>query len=124
MVSATHQPDLGDIGPFANAIAGQYRIERELGSGGMATVYLAIDLKHQRRVAIKVLHPELGAWLGAERFLTEIRITARLQHPHILPLLDSGEASRRSFRTRRGTFPPVLRHAVRRGRDVACATPA
>ena len=93
MVSATHQPDLGDIGPFAIAVAGQYRIERELGSGGMATVYLAIDLKHQRRVAIKVLHPKLGAWLGAERFLTEIRITARLQHPHILPLLDSGEAS-------------------------------
>src|SRR5829696_7853143 len=59
----------------------------------MASVYLAIDLKHQRRVAIKVLHPRLGAWLGAERFLTEIRITAGLQHPHILPLLDSGEAT-------------------------------
>jgi serine/threonine protein kinase/Tol biopolymer transport system component len=93
MVSATHHPGLGDIGPFANAIAGQYRIERELGSGGTATVYLATDLKHERRVAIKVLHPELGAWLGADRFLTEIRIMARLQHPHILPLLDSGEAT-------------------------------
>ena len=124
VVLATHQPDLGDIGPFANAIAGQYRIERELGSGGMATVYLAIDLKHQRRVAIKVLHPELGAWLGAERFLTEIRITARLQHPHILPLLDSGEASAGVSERGERTFPAVLRHAVRRGRDVARPTPA
>jgi serine/threonine-protein kinase len=65
-------------------------VERELGQGGMATVYLAHDLKHDRDVAIKVLHPDLGAALGAERFLTEIRTTARLQHPHILPLLDSG----------------------------------
>jgi len=75
------------------ALADRYRVERELGSGGMATVYLARDLRHDRDVAVKVLHPELGAWLGADRFLTEIRITARLQHPHILPLLDSGEAS-------------------------------
>lgn len=74
------------------ALTGRYRIERELGAGGMATVYLAHDLKHDRNVAIKVLHPDLGAALGGERFLTEIRTTARLQHPHILPLLDSGEA--------------------------------
>jgi len=74
------------------ALADRYRIERELGAGGMATVYLAHDLKHGRDVAIKVLHPDLGAALGAERFLSEIRTTARLQHPHILPLLDSGEA--------------------------------
>ncbi len=74
------------------ALSGQYRIERELGAGGMATVYLAHDLKHDRDVAIKVLHPDLGAALGGERFLTEIRTTARLQHPHILPLLDSGDA--------------------------------
>src|SRR6188768_3362775 len=74
------------------AIADRYRIERELGAGGMATVYLAQDLKHDRSVAIKVLHPDLGAALGGERFLSEIRTTARLQHPHILPLLDSGEA--------------------------------
>src|SRR5688500_17196593 len=67
-------------------------MERELGAGGMATVYLAHDLRHDRDVAIKVLHPDLGAALGSERFLTEIRTTARLQHPHILPLLDSGEA--------------------------------
>ncbi len=65
---------------------------RELGMGGMATVYLAHDLKHERDVAIKVLHPDLGAALGGERFLSEIRTTARLQHPHILPLLDSGDA--------------------------------
>jgi len=91
-VSATNNPELTIADRFAQALAARYRIERELGRGGMATVYLADDLKHQRRVAIKVLHPELGAWLGAERFLSEIRITARLQHPHILPLLDSGEA--------------------------------
>ena len=74
------------------ALADRYRLERELGAGGMATVYLAHDLKHDRDVAIKVLHPELGAVLGGERFLVEIRTTARLQHPHILPLLDSGDA--------------------------------
>ena len=76
---------------LAAALADRYRVEGELGAGGMATVYLAHDLKHQRDVAIKVLHPDLGAALGAERFLSEIRTTARLQHPHILPLLDSGE---------------------------------
>src|SRR3954467_14904515 len=74
------------------SLADRYRIDRELGAGGMATVYLAHDLKHDRDVAIKVLHPDLGAALGGERFLSEIRTTARLQHPHILPLLDSGTA--------------------------------
>jgi serine/threonine-protein kinase len=78
---------------LATALADRYRIERELGSGGMATVYLARDLRHDRDVAIKVLHPDLGAALGGERFLAEIRTTARLQHPHILPLLDSGDAA-------------------------------
>ena len=77
---------------LSSALADRYRIERELGAGGMATVYLAHDLKHERDVAIKVLHPDLGAALGGERFLSEIRTTARLQHPHILPLLDSGAA--------------------------------
>jgi serine/threonine-protein kinase len=75
------------------ALEDRYRIERELGEGGMATVYLADDLKHERRVALKVLKPELAAVVGAERFLTEIRTTANLQHPHILPLFDSGEAN-------------------------------
>ncbi len=73
------------------ALAGRYAVERELGAGGMATVYLARDLKHNREVALKVLRPELAAVLGAERFLQEIRISARLDHPHILTLIDSGE---------------------------------
>jgi serine/threonine-protein kinase len=79
-------------GDVAAALADRYRIDRELGAGGMATVYLAEDLKHRRRVAIKVLRPELGAALGAERFLREIETTANLRHPHILPLYDSGTA--------------------------------
>jgi len=74
------------------ALADRYRIERELGAGGMATVYLARDLKHQRRVAIKVLKPELAAAIGADRFLREITTTASLRHPHIVPLYDSGAA--------------------------------
>jgi eukaryotic-like serine/threonine-protein kinase len=74
------------------ALAGRYRVERELGRGGMATVYLAHDLKHDRSVALKVLKPELAAALGPERFGREVRLTARLEHPHILPLLDSGDA--------------------------------
>src|SRR2546425_5846767 len=77
---------------LAAALAGRYAIERELGAGGMATVYLARDLKHSRDVALKVLRPELAAVLGAERFLQEIRISARLDHPHILTLIDSGES--------------------------------
>ncbi len=75
-----------------SAIADRYRIERELGAGGMATVYLAHDLKHERDVALKVMRPKLAAVIGAERFLAEIRTTANLQHPHILPLHDSGSA--------------------------------
>ncbi len=81
-----------DHARLAAALAGRYRIERELGRGGMATVYLAHDLKHDRPVAVKVLRPEIAAALGAERFLREIVITARLDHPHILTLIDSGEA--------------------------------
>jgi Tol biopolymer transport system component len=77
---------------LAASLSDRYRIERELGAGGMATVYLAQDLKHDRQVAIKVLRPELAAVIGAERFLAEIKTTANLQHPHILPLFDSGEA--------------------------------
>jgi len=77
---------------LAEALADRYRIEREIGSGGMATVYLAHDLKHDRNVAVKVLRPELAAVMGKERFLAEIRTTANLSHPHILPLHDSGEA--------------------------------
>ena len=118
---------------IAQSLAGRYRIERELGRGGMATVFLAEDLKHGRAVAIKVLHEELGAWLGAERFLAEIRITARLQHPHILPLLDSGDADGALYyvmpyvsgetlraRLRREQQLPVA-EAVRIGKEVASA---
>jgi serine/threonine protein kinase len=79
------------LSQLSTALAGRYEIEREIGRGGMATVYLARDVKHHRRVALKVLAPELGAVLGAERFLSEIRVTANLQHPNLLPLFDSGE---------------------------------
>jgi len=77
---------------LSKALSDRYRIEREIGSGGMATVYLAHDLKHNRKVALKVLRPELAEALGAERFLREIETTANLRHPHILPLYDSGDA--------------------------------
>ena len=81
-----------DIQHLTQALAARYRIERELGMGGMATVYLAHDVRHDRPVALKVLRPEVAESLGAERFLREIRITARLDHPHILTLIDSGES--------------------------------
>src|SRR5690242_816910 len=77
---------------LTSALVGRYRIERQLGVGGMATVYLAHDLRHDRKVALKVLKPELAAVLGGERFVVEIKTTAALQHPHILPLFDSGNA--------------------------------
>jgi eukaryotic-like serine/threonine-protein kinase len=86
---------MGDLGSRTEALAAalqdRYRIERELGRGGMATVYVAEDVRHHRRVAIKVLRPELVAVVGAERFLREIRTTATMQHSHILGLIDSGE---------------------------------
>ncbi len=93
------------------ALADKYAIQYEIGAGGMATVYLAEDLKHHRKVAVKVLRPELAAVLGAERFLKEIDVTANLQHPHILPLFDSGEggrgwAGRRAHDDRTGRHSP------------------
>src|SRR5690349_19413289 len=72
------------------SLEGRYEIERELGVGGMATVYLARDIRHRRRVALKVMRPDLGGGLGAERFLREIELAAGLQHPHIVPVFDSG----------------------------------
>jgi len=78
--------------PLGDALRDHYLLERELGRGGMATVYLARDLRHDRLVALKVLHHELGHSLGAERFVREIKAAARLQHPHILPVFDSGTA--------------------------------
>ena len=82
---------------LTTALADRYRLERELGAGGMATVYLAHDLKHDRRVAIKVMKPEVSAELAADRFLREIRTTANLQHPHIVPVFDSGEIENADF---------------------------
>jgi serine/threonine-protein kinase len=83
--------------PLRSALLDRYRLEREIGAGGMATVYLARDLKHDRDVALKVLRPELAAVLGADRFLAEIKVTASLQHPNIVPLFDSGEVEGRPF---------------------------
>ena len=91
--------------PFATLqiqLATRYHLEREIGRGGMATVYLAQDLRHDRPVALKVLHTELAASLGAERFQREIRLAARLQHPHILTVHDSGEVPGE------GAAPPIL----------------
>jgi eukaryotic-like serine/threonine-protein kinase len=79
-----------NIEALGASLADRYRLERELGAGGMATVYLAQDLRHQRPVAIKVMRPEVSAELAADRFLLEIRTTANLQHPHIVPVFDSG----------------------------------
>jgi serine/threonine-protein kinase len=84
---------MADIRRLAESLADRYAIEREIGHGGMATVYVAEDRKHRRPLAIKVLRAELAAALGPERFLREIEIAARLNHPHILPVYDSGEAA-------------------------------
>jgi serine/threonine-protein kinase len=80
-----------------DSLAPAYVLEREIGRGGMATVYLARDIKHDRHVAVKVLDPELGAVLGVDRFLSEIKVTANLQHPNLLPLFDSGDAKGHLF---------------------------
>ncbi len=94
------------------ALEGRYAIERELGEGGMAVVYLAEDLKHHRNVALKVLKPELAAVVGTERFLAEIKTTAHLQHPHILPLFDSGEAEGHGKKINSGKCLPLFRPSV------------
>ena len=85
------------VAKLTAALADRYRIERELGVGGMATVYLAHDLRHDREVAVKVMRPEVSAELASDRFLLEIRTSARLQHPHIVPVFDSGEADGQLF---------------------------
>ena len=81
-----------EVAKVTEALAGRYKVERILGEGGMATVYLATDQKHKRKVAVKVMRPELAATLGAERFLREVEIAGQLSHPHILPMHDSGES--------------------------------
>ncbi len=106
-------------GRIQSALTGRYTVERELGRGGMATVYLARDEKHDRQVALKVLHPELGAILGAERFLAEIKVTANLQHPHILPLHDSGEADGLLFYVMPYVEGETLRQLLEREHEMA-----
>jgi Tol biopolymer transport system component/tRNA A-37 threonylcarbamoyl transferase component Bud32 len=106
---------------FAAALASQYRIDRELGQGGMATVYLAEDVRHRRKVALKVLHPELSAVLGPERFLKEIELTASLQHPHILPLFDSGSSEGQLFYVMPFVEGETLRSRLERERQLPVA---
>src|SRR3954463_12382438 len=101
-----------------SALTGRYTIERELGEGGMATVYLAHDVKHKRKVALKVLKPELGAVLGVERFLSEIQVTANLQHPNLLPLFDSGEADGLLFYVMPFVEGETLRHRIEREKQL------
>src|SRR6267154_5722775 len=101
-----------------DALADRYALERELGRGGIAVVYLAHDLKHGRPVALKVLHPELAATLGPDRFQREIRFAARLQHPHILTVLDSGEAGGRLWFTMPFVEGESLRDRLRRERQL------
>lgn len=101
------------------ALADRYAFDREIGAGGMATVYLARDVKHDRSVAVKVLKPELGAVLGAERFLSEIRVTANLQHPNLLPLFDSGEAEGLLFYVMPFVSGETLRARIDRGKQLA-----
>src|SRR5256885_4795696 len=122
MMELSYAPSPRLIDPLARvqaALAGRYTIERELGRGGMAAVYLAQDRKHHRPVAIKVLKPELAAALGPERFLREIDTAARLTHPHILPLHDSGEAAGLLF----FVVSPHLGGSAR-GRPLAGGAPA
>jgi eukaryotic-like serine/threonine-protein kinase len=103
---------------FQAALSGTYTIERELGRGGMATVYLARDIRHQRRVALKVLRPELAATLGPDRFLHEIRIAAGLQHPHLLPVFDSGEAAGQLWYSMPYVEGETLRDRLRREKQL------
>ncbi len=104
---------------LGSALAGRYTVERELGRGGMATVYLADDLKHRRQVAIKVLRPELGSVLGPDRFTREIQVAAALNHPHILPLYDSGELDQLLYYVMPYVRGESLRQKLRREKQVA-----
>ena len=112
-----HEP----LNRLESALADRYRIERELGAGGMATVYLAEDVKHGRQVALKVLRPELAMALGAERFLAEVKVTARLDHPHILTLIDSGTVDATLFYVMPFVRGESLRARLRRERQLPVA---
>ncbi len=109
-------PDI--LSRLQSALAGRYVVERELGRGGMATVFLAHDVKHDRMVALKVLHPELAASLGPERFLREIKVAARLNHPHILPLHDSGQAGELLYYVMPYVEDESLRHRMNRDKQL------
>jgi serine/threonine-protein kinase len=109
---------MGALEQLDTALAGRYTVDRVLGRGGMATVYLARDVKHDRRVALKVLDPELGAVLGPERFLAEIRTTANLQHPHLLPLFDSGAVDGLLFYVMPFVEGETLRHRLEREKQL------
>jgi TolB-like protein/Flp pilus assembly protein TadD len=107
-----------DLTALADGLAGQYRIDRELGRGGFAAVFLAQDLRHDRPVALKVLHPEIAVTLGSDRFKQEIRLAARLQHPHIVGVLDSGETDQRLWFTMPFIEGESLRHRLSRERQL------
>ena len=107
-----------DLAHLSEALTGRYRIERELGQGGMATVYLAHDIKHDRHVALKVLRPELAAVIGGDRFLAEIKTTANLQHPHILALFDSGQVDGTVFYVMPWVHGETLRDRLTRERQL------
>src|SRR5688572_24211112 len=109
---------MDSVGRLSSALAGRYDLDREIGRGGMATVYLARDVRHHRNVALKVLKPELGALLGVERFLAEIRVTANLQHPNLLPLFDSGEADGLLFYVMPYVEGESLRHRIEREKQL------
>jgi serine/threonine protein kinase len=102
----------------AHALPDRYEIQREIGAGGMATVYLARDRKHDRPVAVKVLRPEVSAAIGQERFLREIQVAAQLAHPHILPLHDSGEADGLLYYVMPFVDGESLRHRLTRERQL------
>ena len=106
------------IAALREALQDRYAFERELGRGGMATVWLAGDVKHDRPVALKVLHPELASSLGPERFQREIKLAARLQHPHVLTVLDSGETAGRLWFTMPYVEGESLRDRLRRERQL------
>src|SRR5215467_5451701 len=110
-----------DTSRLTAALGGRYAIERQLGAGGMATVYIARDVRHDRKVAIKVLRPELAAVIGADRFLAEIKTTANLQHPHILSLFDSGNAAGQLFYVMPYVEGETLRGRLQRETQLAVA---
>ena len=112
-----------DFDRLKSALADRYAIEREIGAGGMATVYLAQDVKHRRKVAVKVLRPEIASALGAERFVREIEIAANLSHPLILPLHDSGDADGNLFYVMPYVDGESLRERLDRAMDIARSHP-